>query len=208
MKILDITSRQAKRIIRTTLSEKLPFFMGKVSSEGIRRAEHPLAESLYSVITFLYKGQDKESCSEKRMIQACSDHLYDLILEWHDQNNFIRFCDIPHDILSAAIWQMECMLESSDELKAHLLPTHLKNAIKDVCGGNYSQAMFLAFQRIESGLARGEVPLAVWNAALKIPTEIRKNNLGLTTKELTPCATPISNTSIPPFAEKRAAMIL
>lgn len=185
--------------------------MGKVSSEGLRRSEHPLAESLYSVILFLYKGQDKETCSEKRMLQACSDHLYDLILEWHDRDNFVRLADVPHDILQAAIWQLETMLETSEDLKFHLLTTHLKNAVKDVCGGSYSQAMFIAFEQIERGLTiNSSVPRTVWNAAVKIPSEIRKKNLALASPERNgkPCATPILSTSIVPSGARNLAMTL
>lgn len=197
MKILQITSRQAKRIIRTALSEKLPIFMGKITSGG--RLQHPLAEDLFSVILVLYKGQDYSICSEKRMLQACSDLLNNSICEWKSKDNFIRFFEIPEEILREAIWRMPERIETAEDLRLHLLPTHLKESVKAVCGCSYSQAMFLAFQRIESGLARGEVPLVVWNAALPIPTEIRKHNLGLpTTKELTPCATPILSTSIVP----------
>lgn len=181
--------------------------MGKITTS--RGRTHPLAEDLFSVILILYKGQDNSTCSEKRMLQACSDLLNSSICEWESKDNFIRFAEIPEEILREAIWRMPERIETSEDLRLHLLPTHLKESVKAVCCGNYSQAMFLAFQRIESGLARGEVPLAVWNAALKIPTEIRKHNLGLTTpKELTPCATPILNTSIVPSEARKAVMIL
>lgn len=179
--------------------------MGKITSGG---RTHPLAEDLFSVILVLYKGQDSSICSEKRMLQACSDLLNNSICEWESKDNFIRFSEIPEEILREAIWRMPERIETTEDLRLHLLPTHLKESVKTVCGGSYSQAMFLAFQRLESRLARGEVPLAVWNAALKIPTEIRKNNLGLTTKELTPCATPILNTLTVPSEARNHAMIL
>jgi hypothetical protein len=76
VKILQISSSPNKPIRKATLAEKLPFFMGKITPSG--RSLHPLAEKLYRVIVVLYKGQEeKQSCSEKTMIEACSDLLND-----------------------------------------------------------------------------------------------------------------------------------
>lgn len=186
MKILEIKPTQAKKKLRISLSEKLPYFMGKIIASGGR---HPLAEELFSAILVLYKGQDSSVCSEKRMLQACSDLLNNSICEWESKDNFVRFSEVPDDILREAIWQMPERIETAEDLRLHLLPTHLKNAIKAVCNGSYSQAMLVALQQLELGLPRGAIPLVVWNAALKISPEVRKRNLRQTPEDAKPCST-------------------
>lgn len=206
MKIIEIKPTQAKRKLRISLSEKLPYFMGKIIASGGR---HPLAEDLFSAILVLYKGQDSSVCSEKRMLQACSDLLNNGICEWESRDNFVRFSEIPEEILREAIWQMPERIETAEDLRLYLLPTHLKNAIKTVCNGPYSQAMLVALQQLELGLPRGTIPLSVWNAAMKIPAEVRKRNLCQTSKDAKPCSTiPISVSLIPHCAVRNPAMTL
>lgn len=153
--------------------------MSKVVSGG---KTHPLAEELFSIITVLYKGQEeKQICSEERLLKACSDLLNNGIFEWQDKDNFLHFGDLPEAILKDAIWRIPDRIETAEELKAHLLPTHLKNAIRAVLEGeSYSSLLLMAFDRIERGLTtRASIPLSVWNAALSISPAVRKRNLAL-----------------------------
>ena len=182
MKILQISSSPNKPIRKTILTEKLPFYMGKIISGGNL---HPLSEDLYSVILLLYKGQEeKVTCSEKAMIKACSDLLNNGIAEWIDKENFKHFSDLDREILQEAIWRLLDMIETADELKSHLLFTHLKKAVRDVCGGSYSQAVGTALTYIDAGLTKpGSIPLIVWNAARKFSPENRKMILRTATSE-------------------------
>lgn len=206
MKILEITSNQAGKKLRAVLSERLPFYMGKIIVSG--RQIHPLAEDLFSAILVLYKGQEAGTCSEKRMLQACSDLLKNSICEWESRDNFVRFSEIPEEILREAIWQMPERIETAEDLRLHLLPTHIKNAVKAVCNGPYSQAMRVSFQQLELGLPRGAIPLVVWNAATKVPSEVRKRNLAQAPKEPSCNTTPTFALSIRRCAEKNPAMTL
>jgi hypothetical protein len=182
VKILQISSSPNKPVRKTTLAEKLPFFMQKVIPGG---SLHPLAEDLYSVVLLLYKGQEeKVTCSEKAMIKACSDLLNNGIAEWIDKDNFKHFSDLDEEILKEAIWRLLDMIETADELKSHLLFTHLKKAVREVCGGNYSQAVGTALTYIEAGLTKpGSIPQIVWNAARKFSPENRKIILRTATSE-------------------------
>ena len=183
MKILQISSSPNKPVRKATLTEKLPFFMGKITPLG--RSLHPLAEDLYSVVLLLYKGQEEKiTCSEKAMIKACSDLLNNGIAEWIDKDNFKHFSDLDEEILKEAIWRLLDMIETADELKSHLLFTHLKKAVREVCGGSYSQAVGTALTYIEAGLTKpGSIPLIVWDAARKFSPENRKHILAPSAKK-------------------------
>lgn len=172
MKISQILSSQSQsKSRRVSLAEKIPFFMGRVTIGG---SLHPLAEKLYGVVLTLYKGQSDDRASEKTEIKALSDLLNNGICEWASPDNFKRYSEIDQDILELAIeWMRSAMLETQEELKAHLLPTHLKRAVRSVCGGmSYTQAIGTALACIEAGLTKhSSVPQIVWNAAMKFKEE-------------------------------------
>jgi hypothetical protein len=99
--------------------------------------------------------------------------------------NFKRYNEIDQEVLNFAIDWLRCaMVETQEELKSHLLPTHLKTAVREVCGGSYSQAVGTALTYIEAGLTKpGSIPQIVWSAARKFSPENRKMILRTATSE-------------------------